>query len=574
MTLLDKSLKLKKLISTFDTRWFLGDLSSLMHSITANRAQDQLGKLSSPQRQLYYLAGLLMTSPSDEASDYIYKKEKWDDIVELLNDIEKEYDELFFPKEGEIVDTEWKHIRQVAVPTFLSYFNTGPLNYEEQKINWIRELYSPMNTEISKITGISVEELIEFYNNIDSLTQKNFQGHTNNKKPLRENWKDYTNIKMGIHPDTPAELKSLEKVYERLNYFRADRGIKDRFYPEEIVSVLLPLEKVQIILKYLVCRRTETEFIYYTDTRSSNPLYERPIVDIGNGVFQVFEVKQVIHAIENFLEKVVLKNPKSKDKYIKRKGNLLENCVASLFKKFFDYACKKNTYKIYQGYFVDKAEQDILLLWNNIAFIIETKDYAYREPLRDPSKAYQRVKDSFNNCIGEAYKQARRIEGKFLNKEILVITNKKGDIIEQIDTSKFSFDFSIIVNKTSFGQIQCDLSTLLPVGNNDVYPWAVKLDDLEVFILTMIQKYKKLKDFVEFLLLREELHGRVICADELEICGAFLSKQIKSSQLINDRVFVTNPNMTQIFDDQYRKGLGLKDEKYWQEKKSGNTIFF
>ncbi|MCY7420288.1 MAG: hypothetical protein LH478_00885, partial [Chitinophagaceae bacterium] len=46
--------------------------------------------------------------------------------------IEAEYDKLFFPTTPEEVDEQWKHVRKVAMPSFLSYFNQGPLNYEEQ----------------------------------------------------------------------------------------------------------------------------------------------------------------------------------------------------------------------------------------------------------------------------------------------------------------------------------------------------------------------------------------------------------------------------------------------------------
>ena len=64
MSLESKSKELKDLVSTYDTQWFLGDLSGLMKNIAEGRAKDQLGKLSSPLRQLYFLGGLLVSSES------------------------------------------------------------------------------------------------------------------------------------------------------------------------------------------------------------------------------------------------------------------------------------------------------------------------------------------------------------------------------------------------------------------------------------------------------------------------------------------------------------------------------
>jgi hypothetical protein len=85
MSLESKAKELKELVSTYDTQWFLGDLSFLMTNIASGRAQDQLGKLSSPMRQLYFLGGLLASSDGTNGKDIQYTPEKWDKIVELLN---------------------------------------------------------------------------------------------------------------------------------------------------------------------------------------------------------------------------------------------------------------------------------------------------------------------------------------------------------------------------------------------------------------------------------------------------------------------------------------------------------
>ena len=49
-------------------------------------------------------------------------------------------------------------------------------------------------------------------------------------------------------------------------------------------------------------------------------------------------------------------------------------------------------------------------------FIIEAKGYSLREPLRDPQKAFVRIKDDFNNSIGYGYEQTKRVEKKFIEK--------------------------------------------------------------------------------------------------------------------------------------------------------------
>src|SRR5690606_4709089 len=130
-----------------------------------------------------------------------------------------------------------------------------------------------------------------------------------------------------------------------------------------------------------------------TAMKPGNPLYEKPIANLGDGMYQIFEVKQVIHAIESLLEKTCSKTKADTTALVARKGNLLEDRIEELFKTLL-----KRDYKIFRSYYVDGCEQDLLILWKNYAFIIEAKGYNLREPLRDPNKAFVRIKDDFRGC--------------------------------------------------------------------------------------------------------------------------------------------------------------------------------
>jgi hypothetical protein len=570
MSLESKSQELKCLVSTYDTQWFLGDISGLMKSIANGVAQDQLGQLSSPMRQLYFLGGLLTSSDDSKGIDNRYTADKWQGIVDLLNDIEREYDKLFFPKPDEEVDEEWKKIRQVAIPSFLSYFNQGPLNYEEQTINWVAELYTQLDCIVEIETGIKTSEFIQFYNNLDDLAQRKFQGFSIKKDLFQKEWLNYTKIHMGSEDEATDFIKEMGEQNWPMYTFMADHGIINRFKPEDLVSDELSLEKINAILSLISCKRNQSDFLYYTSTRPSNPLYEFPIIDIGNDLFQVFEVKQVIHAIDDLLERTCSKNAKAKDKLIDKKGKLLENRIVTLFKKFF----KKN-YKCFESYYVDGCEQDILFLWKGYAFIIEAKGYSLREPMRDPNKAFVKIKDDFKACIGNGHTQTKRVEQKFINQVPLRIEDKNGNVIEEIDTTQYEEnDFSIIVNINSFGQIQNDLSTLLEINEDGVYPWVIKLDDLEAVLLTMIAKKKRPQDFINYLLLKEQLHGKLTCSDELEIFGGYLKGVITEKKIEKADRVVTTPELTDIFDEQYNKGMGFDNEKLIAEKKSGKYMFW
>lgn len=569
MSLKEKSEKLKEIMSHYDTKWLLGDLSFVMHS-GRERAADQLGQLSSPMRQLYYLAGLNISSPVSDGLTYGYDPEEWKVIAGLLNAIESDYAEQLMAETG-TDKGEWEKVRNVAVPSFLSYFNEGPLNFEEQILNWVIDLYTNFDTYLEQEYGLQVIDFVNFYNNLDQLGQGNFQAFTMSPELLREDWEDYTNIKSGMDENLPAFFRdSVPKEYLVMSKFMIDKGMKDRFYPSELALDGLTEDKVKIILGMLSCRREQRDFTFYTETKPGNPLYDFPIMDLENGMYQVFEVKQVIHAINNFLERDITRDAVRMDRYLKLKGDLLEDNIVKLLSDFLG----EGTKKVYQSYFVKGKEQDILILWNDYALIIEAKGYNLREPFRNPEKAFVRISDDFKKCIGYGYEQTSRVESIILSGDPLVIEDKDGGVIEQIDTACIKEAFSIIVNQHSFGLVQNDLSYLLNVGEEDIYPWAVTFEDLEIFILTLTALKKSPQYFFDFLLFREELHGKVRCSDELEICGGYLTGKINAKRSKYQQIIKTLPEFGDIFDDQYRKGMGFKNEKYLEEKLGGRHMFW
>ncbi|RZJ88724.1 MAG: hypothetical protein EOO20_12880 [Chryseobacterium sp.] len=155
MSLEKKSQQLKDLVSVYDTEWFLGNTSDLMHAGGNYMAQDQLGTLSSPQRQLYYLSVLLVSTDPQSGVEKHYSMKEWGRIVKILNEIEYEYDKIFFPANDQEIDPQWIKARKVAMPSFLGYFNQGPLNFEEQTISWVESLFTHFDSIIEEKTGVT-----------------------------------------------------------------------------------------------------------------------------------------------------------------------------------------------------------------------------------------------------------------------------------------------------------------------------------------------------------------------------------------------------------------------------------
>lgn len=561
--------ELKSFISKYNMQWALGHLSFLLTCISNGTAQDELGKLVSPMRQLYYLAGLIVTQKDDGTNESCFTKEDWRHIVDLLVQIETEYFLIFSRVSPESATEDWKKKVNVAMPTYLSYFNQGPLNYEEQIIEQIRGTFSGLDDIISSKFDLTTEDFLQFYENIDTWCEYNFQSLslTTKDHPLRSNWKDYTDYEVGTIDEAPDEIKQLGKERQPMMTLIVDPGIKYRFNDVDIATNGLSLEKVKKILSLLSTKRENSDFLYYT---SPNPLLTRPIVELENGLYQVFEEKRVLHAILYLLEEVCKEKDTSNSRLAHNKGVYLENKIVSLLKKFFN-----DKAEIITNYYIDGCEQDIMVLWREYMFVIEAKAYTNREPFRDTDKAFTRIKDDFNRSIGYAYIQTKRVEEKIKAGNQFDLTDKDGNAIKTINPADYDGnDYYIIVNQESFGQVQVDLSTFLEIGDDENYPWAVRFDDLEVFILTLIAMKKKPDFFVDFLIFREYLHGHIICSDEGEICGGFLTGKLTQEMAESEIVITTLPDLASIFDEQYRKGMGFKNEKHWKEKHDHKTLFW
>lgn len=563
------SKELKEYLRKYDIQCILGHLSFLMTCIANGTAQKEFGRLASPMRQLYYLAGLIVSDEEDGTKDVQFSESDWKHIVDLLVEIDKEYFQIFIPHEAADITEEWKRKVEVAMPTFLSYFNVGPLNYEEQVKEQIRGVFSNLDDVIFDNTRVHLDDWMKFYDNLEYWCNYNLQSLGVGAKdcPVRDNWKEYTNLGIGSPSEVPNVIKDMYNDRETMLLNVIDPGIKYRFKPADLALNGLTEEQVIQILSLLSIKRGTTDLLYYT---GANPLLTKPIVDIGNGQYQVFEEKRVLHAILYLFEDICKRNDYSKSRIVHSKGVYLENKIVGVFRKLF-----KNKCEIISNYCIDGCEQDIMVIWKDNIIIVESKAYTNREPFRNTDKAFTRIKDDFNKCIGYAYKQCKRVEAKIKEGKLFDIKDKKGHVIKTIDPAKYEDgDFYIIVTQESFGQIQVDLSTLLEIGNDENYPWAVRFYDLEVFILTLLASKRKPSSFMDFLIMREYLHGHIICSDECEICGGFLSGVLTQKIAEKENIIATTNDLAEIFDKQYQKGMGFKNERHWKEKNDGKTLFW
>lgn len=551
-----KSKELKQLVSQYDMSSFLGSLALMMQFIPSPEKTNGLKGLTSPQRQLYYIAGLNLTSKVSEPQKLQFSNEEWDRIRYLLIEIEAGYNEFFYPKVPGEIDEDWKARRRVAMPSFLGYFNTGHLNYEEQEIERVLEYFAPFDIQITNHFGLSINDFVEVYNFIDAIPNQ-FLDENINHKEGRESWQDFTSrmTAQGIMPDKWFDHMPAHHI-NHVDFIQ-DNGKMYRFSWQQLEDKF-GSTIAKAFLEALTCERKKSSFLYYTE---KNPLFLKPIFKVKNDEYQLIETKQLIHSIYSLLMDFCIKDQKLKEKFYARRGDMLEDKIERIFQTFF-----KNKATVYKSFYTEKGnEQDLLIIYNGSAFIIEAKASKRDEPRRNPDQAYNYILENFEETIQKGYDQAYRIKDYFLNKQILKLykDQKLTKHITDIDTKKIYNVFSIVVTLERFGFIQAELFELLEIYENDTYPWSVCIDDLEVFLLTLSKQKKTLANLVYYLNIRQNLHGHLFCSEELEVCGAFLSGKLTMKNSKAEETIVMFPDMGKIFDDYYLwGGLGFKNEKY------------
>lgn len=544
--------ELREHISQFEPVSFITQYYYLLN--THLRTPYQQLKVKSPLRQVMYLLSLFLTTEVNG------KKKVFDPITgnakkidTLLEEIERGYRYNYINgiKESELTPEIVEQHLLVANQTFVNYFSNGPLNFIEQEVEKILRIFMPYDSYILRETGCSVQDYLDFFDIIEFIEEQK----------LKEYFEEvYTekNLKT-VEKQNIGNKVSSEELYELVN--AVENALYKLPYPKSIIYELMEdKQKASLLLAMFSCAHYPNhELLFYTNDCI---LMTKPIILLKDDFIIVPNQKQLIHAIYQFLFKICLNYDVNKRKIHEARDKFLEDKTYEIFNSFFD----RNA-KIYRRYYVDDEEKDMLILYRNTALIIECKANKYREPLRDPAKAYERIRDDFKKSIQYGYDQSWVVKQKFSDHEVKIM-DKKGRIVDTINSRRYNYLFSIIVTAERFGQIQSDLDLLLEVDDNDDFPWSVFIDDLEIFLLTLKRKGNFYGEFINYLQLREMLHGRVLCSDELELCGSFLMDKaaFRKNCNLHNMYYISPPDMHTLFDRLYETGIGFSNERNLQRK--------
>jgi hypothetical protein len=540
-------------IRDYSKECFIPFLMDMIIHINLRNISAVYKNLMSPMKQIIYLIDLFFVVKRNGDKLFVTKNE-WQTITELLNEIEMTYFcDIGFSDESKHFD--YNKV-SVSLQTFTHYFGNAQLSFDEQTLERFERNCGAFDEEVKKIWGFTTKDAIVFCNYIKTIINKKYNDCLYYLK-YKEEWEVLTSkfIERGIND--PRDWWN-EPELELLKKYRINPGTIFVHSIEDLEKVNLHKNILENLLDFLCYNENQATntVVYYAN---KNPFLDTPIIKLSDGTYSCPIFKFLIEAFYNRINSGL--NKELENKYSHCKNQILETKTYEIFKKLFG----KET-RIFQSYYVDEneSEQDLLVLFKGFCFIIEIKDKQFRAPMRDPIKAYDKIKSDFKKSVQYGYDQCKRVEDKIeANIPFKIFDKKTKRPIYEINPKRIKNYDSIIVTQFKYGGIQTNLKELLFKEKDRRYPWSICIDDLEAFVL-LLKKLKKGMSrtyFIDYLLNRELYHEHIICSDELELCGYYINSPYEFKQNADSElIFSTFAGMSDVFDAEYQNGLGFDNE--------------
>ncbi|VEI68822.1 Nuclease-related domain [Serratia fonticola] len=432
------------------------------------------------------------------------------------------------------------------MPMFLGYFFEGEkIATEELRYDIINQ-YEKFSLEIKEHFGISHIDMLDISDEIGRNLQENFDkiekvvSTMDKDRMLLANSKpeDYYSVLEELKKNFQPILNEFQELMERVSFFSFS-DIKEKFDPST-------LEK--FISIFVTEKGSSKDIHYITD---ENSLTKKPILTMDRDEHYLCSFNFLLTAIIDNIEGY-FKTSKHAEKFRKHRDNKLESEVYRVFKEFLPPEAL-----IFESVFENSQsfnEHDLIIVYERKILIIESKASPRREPLRDPSKAYQRIRDDFNKKSGiqSGYEQAHRLEVLLESNDFVNLYNKKGDVITTINRADFDEIFCICITKDDFGMLATNLTNLLQKDDESKYPWVICLHDLRFLISCLSYIGKDWGFLLGYLRERISVFGKVMSNDELEFAGAFLKYgSFDFAKKRKEHLVFLDINESKVLDDIY-----------------------
>lgn len=490
--------------------------NSLFHELVMFGQMGSRVKLNSPARQSLYLLGVMSSQSicnTEELSD-----EKLNKIYSLLNDIYSKYLSVYFPEKKDLeqgIDNSWLKTRHASMPAFLGYFFESKKIATDELRKDLLKTYEQFEDIISAHFGLSHKDMIEITDRIGNILQNRIDyiykilGDVDAKRLefANSDVNEYHENLTALQESCGPLMSEFMRLSEELCIFKFN----------EIEGV--DPAKLEKFKQHFVSKKGSANDIkYITD---ENSLETNPIITVDEENYAICSINFMLLAVQNKIDQY-FKESKFNDRFRKARDIKLEQDAKEVFSELLP----ENSIVLESVFENNKSsnEHDLVIITDRTILIVEAKAAPRREPLRDPSRAFTRIKDDFKKKSGiqSGCDQALNLKTLIEKNEITTLYDKKGNVLHTISKQDFDEIYCICVTKDDFGLLATDLTILLEKPDGVKYPWVINIDDLRFLISCLKYIGKDWLYFIDYLSQRVNLMGKIIAADELEIAGAFL----------------------------------------------------
>lgn len=552
--LIENTETLRALLTTASTESVVG--MCVAHSFSRYASNTEDTALVSPLRQQFYLLGLLLTT-QEPAAPKEFGSADWQQSVNLLNEIFNSYAWMFWPRADEVPSftEQWTKIREVAMPAFLHYFNTGILASVEQVSERISLYLSPFDDLLENEIGISASDALC----VADWLAKDFQEILDE---VREASSAEQKARLTLLDEADREKWSMQRLRQEARgtaYIdRLDRlmsGIQTLFkISHNDLRTQFGQTVADAFWNTFVSKRGEVQGFTYLTER--NIAEEKPLFQLNEEVAICPFINTLYNAILGVGEHT-LSSGERQETFFKKRDKTLEQETEQLMRLLFGGSA---TYlsSVYENPEL-QYEHDLIVKYARTLLVVEAKATPPIEPFRDPDRAFTRIKRAFQSDRGiqKAYDQANRIRSQLRSGNSLNLYDGERHHVASLQSDEFDEIYCVCVTRDNFGALAVDLSLLLEKREEDSYPWAVNIFDLGNIVDAWGYFQWGADRFSQYLEARTKLHGKVFSTDELEVVGFFV-RHGDLHWLVDaqgDRIFMT-PDYSDVFDQIYlaRKG--------------------
>lgn len=470
------------------------------------------GELVSPARQGDVLLTLLL-STIEPAEPIPYEPDDWRRTTELLNEAFEAYLGLFWPdpEETGALSDEWTRVREVAMPAFLHYFNTGLIASPEQVRARILTYLTPFDTAFRDAWSMTATDALRIADWIGARLQSNLV----TLNMIRDDMCAAQNLCV-------QHARDQESAHEFARRQSPDLGHRfasalDDFGTVTKSELLDAFDEVgeQYWRHFSVGRGEASPVVYPTDATAAAT---RPLIRLNDERAIIPAINSLWTALLEVGEDVVTKPP-IRDRYLRHRDSALEAEVAAQFRRLVSAGAQ-----VLEGAFEypdSRGEHDLIVVDGDTIFIVEAKASPPSEPLRDPEKAFMRIRHAFraDKGIQKGFEQAESIRSKLERREPVPLFDRHGSQVALLDPLVLTQRFSVIVTRDDFGILATDLALLLEKDACTPYPWAVNIFDLTAIADAWQYLGRGTPELRAYLSPRLQLHGKVLTWDELELVG-------------------------------------------------------